>query len=150
MKGVEERGVSGKAVCAAAGAGAASVALVFAVSLIAASSPPPRSELVYSLGNLALFTGYSFIFAFIAFFIGILMVGVPVHRIMRRRGWTGDAPAVLAGSALSVAAAGLITALLGMKIEPLGLLIWAGGPGGVAGLVLKRLAGPRPPPAPPS
>ena len=59
-------------------AGAIGVVPGVAVALAAPWGAPPPAELPFALGNLLLFSAYAFFAAFVAFFLGVLIVGAPL------------------------------------------------------------------------
>ena len=87
------------------------------------------------MGNLLLFSGYSFFVAFTCYFVGVLVLGYPAHWVLKRSERTGMIAASMVGGVLS----GLVAwPMFGTSSSSLGMVGMTFIAGAVAGIVYRR------------
>jgi hypothetical protein len=120
-------------------AGAAVVALGFSTVMIVSSPPPPFSELWYSIGNLLVFSTYAAFAGFLAFALGLLLVGLPAQLGLRRTRLDNPFAATIAGGLLSGVAA--LALLFRGDLQSLSWVSITVVAGGLSGLAYFRTSG---------
>ena len=115
--------------------GAATMALLFAILLVATSGVAGASELPFAVGNLLIFSGIAFFVAYFCYFLGLLVLGFPVRWMLERLRRTGDVVAFLLGGILSGLTAWLV---FGHQHPSIFIVGMAGVAGAIAGVVYRR------------
>ena len=85
------------------------------------------ADLPYALGNLLIFAGYTFFVGFIAFFMGILIVGLPTRWVLERLALNGEAGAAVGGGVWAGGFALLLFGRSGSSLVWVAMMIIAGG-----------------------
>ncbi len=103
---------------------------LFAATLIGHAPEVSIAELPYALGNLLIFSGYVFFVAFIAFSLGVLIVGLPTRWALERLALNGGAAAAVGGGVWAGSVALLLFGRSGSSIVWVAMMIIAGGVAG--------------------
>ena len=150
------------AALASSATAAAVISLLFGALLVLTEPEPvPVDQMPYAMGNLILFSGYAFGFAFVAFLVGTLLLGRLAENVLQQIHCNNPLGAAILGLLLSGGATLLIVGVMfwaagaGSWTELAELIAGPSLAGAVAGPVYHRLSRscgtlPTPPPAPPS
>lgn len=127
--------------------GASGVSLAFALWLVVSSASAQPEDWLLGVGNLIVFAGMAWGVAFAAFLPGALLVGIPAQLVLQGLGWTSRLHAIVAGGMLSGGAAWMLSGRRS-GADMMAAYLAVALSGAVAGLIFRRMAAVKPPPAP--